>query len=337
MGALAAGAIVLLLVKSPAPASLANNSSGVLLPVQQRASAPDFSGIDSWINSGPLSLNQLQGKVVLVDFWTFSCINCVRTLPHLETLYQTFRKDGLVLVGVHSPEFDFEKVKANVEDAVKRLGVDWPVALDSQMATWNAYGNQYWPAEYLIDQQGRIAYVHFGEGEYEATDAAVASLLGMTMPAGSTATAIPSDITPELYAGSTRGQLADGESYGSAGQPVTYRDPGTPHDHDRIQVTGTWIDRGEYLQAGSPGHVRLAFHANNVFVVAGTSTGALVTSVALDGRSVSPSLAGSALRGSQITVARQDLYALLSGVSSGYHVIDLEVPAGFQLYTFTFG
>ncbi len=333
----AAAAVVVLVVRSPAPPSLAGTGSGSLLAESQRAGAPDFAGVDTWINSPPLTLQALRGKVVLVDFWTFSCVNCVRTLPHLESLYHAFRDRGFVLVGVHSPEFDFEKVTANVRSAVQRLGVDWPVAVDSQMGTWNAYGNQYWPAEYLLDQQGRIAYVHDGEGDYQATDDAVAALLGAGSAAVPGATPVPSDTTPELYAGSQRGQLADGETYGQAGQAATYPDRGPPQDRDRIQVTGTWIDQGQYLQAAGPGHVRLAFHAGNVFLVAGTAAGAIQVTVSLDGAGVVPAQSGSALRGSTVAVARQDLVQLVHGAGPGYHVIDLAVPAGFQLYTFTFG
>jgi len=337
VGALAAAAIVLLVVKSPAPPSLAGGGgSASLLPADQRVAAPDFAGIDQWLNADPLTLQQLRGKVVLVDFWTFSCVNCVRTLPHLHALYDSYRARGLVVVGVHSPEFDFEKVRANVDAAVKRLNVTWPVALDSQMATWNAYGNQYWPAEYLIDQQGRLAYAHFGEGDYQATDSAIATLLGapeMTAPA---ATAVPSDITPELYAGSGRGELSGGAAYGQPGQQVVYRDPGPPVDRDHIQFTGTWVNEVQYLQAAGTGHVRLVFHAHNLFVVAGTSSGALSIEVTLDGKPVG-GVAGPSLSGSRLTVARQDLYQVLSGVGAGDHVIDLAVPAGLQLYTFTFG
>jgi len=337
---LAALAIVLLLVKSPAPPTLSSGASaatGNLIPVDQRAAAPDFTGVDGWINSAPLRIAGLRGHVVLVDFWTFSCVNCVRTLPHLESLYTAFKGRGFVLVGVHSPEFDFEKVRANVEDAVRRLHVDWPVAIDSQMATWSAYGNQYWPAEYLVDQQGRIAYVNFGEGAYAATDDAVAALLGKSAPPVASATPVPSDTTPELYAGSARGSLADGVTYGPMGVPRTFADRGAPQQDDAIQVAGSWIDEGEYLQSESSGHVRLNFHAGNVFVVAGTSTGSLSVTVTVDGHPVAQQQSGAGLSGSRLTVTREDLYGVLTAQTGGYHLIDLSVPAGFQLYTFTFG
>jgi thiol-disulfide isomerase/thioredoxin len=334
----AAAAVLVLLVKSPAPPSVAGGiSTAALLPADERVAAPDFQGIASWINSPALQLHSLRGHVVLVDFWTFSCVNCIRTLPHLQALYQSYRKRGFILVGVHSPEFDFEKVRSNVEAAVHRLGVTWPVALDSNMSTWNAFHNEYWPAEYLVDQQGRVAYVNFGEGAYGATDRAVAELLGAQVARVPAATAIPSDITPELYAGSARGQLAGGESYGPMGQPTSYPDTGPPHDNNLIQVTGTWVDEGQYLQAAGPGHVRLNFRAANLFVVAGSATGPIQVTATLDGQPVSPALAGPALAGSHLSVSRQDLFQLLSGIAAGYHSIDLSVPAGFQLYTFTFG
>src|SRR4030088_62711 len=154
----AALAVVLTSALHSTPQSASTGTgSAALVPVDQRTAAADFTGLDGWLNSPPLSLSGLHGKVVLVDFWTFSCVNCVRTIPHLQHLEQTYSTRGLVIVGVHSPEFDFEKVRANVAAAVQRFGVSWPVALDSQMNTWNAYSNQYWPAEYLIDQSGRIA------------------------------------------------------------------------------------------------------------------------------------------------------------------------------------
>jgi thiol-disulfide isomerase/thioredoxin len=334
---LIATAIAVTLLHSPMPPVPASANDAGLLPAAERPAAPDFTGIDAWLNTSPLSLPALHGRVVLVDFWTFSCVNCVRTIPHLQALYATYRSRGLVIVGVHSPEFDFEKVRANVAAAVGRLHVTWPVAVDSEMATWNAYGNRYWPAEYLVDQEGRVAYEHFGEGDYEQTAAAISSLLGVSAHTGPAPTAVPTDITPELYAGSERGQLADGEAYGGAGNAVTYPDPGPPRSHDLIQVTGTWTDTGQYLQAGSAGHVRLDFHADSVFVVAGTAGQPLHVIVTIDGNPVAPASSGSALTGSGFTVVAQDLYALAAQEPGGYHLIDLAVPAGFRLYSFTFG
>jgi thiol-disulfide isomerase/thioredoxin len=141
------------------------------------APAPDFVGIDHWFNSPPLSIADLRGKVVLVEFWTHECINCLHVLPHTKALYEKYAKDGLVVVGVHTPELDDERDPANVQAAIRRYGIAWPVAMDNGYQTWNAYGNQFWPALYLIDRDGRVVYRHFGEGNYEQTEERVRQLL----------------------------------------------------------------------------------------------------------------------------------------------------------------
>jgi thiol-disulfide isomerase/thioredoxin len=146
-------------------------------PLAHPAPAPDFTGIDKWLNSEPLTLQQLRGKVVLVDFWTYSCINCVHTLPYVKTWNQKYKDQGLVVVGVHTPEYPFERDTGNVQTAIKRFGITYPVAQDNRYATWTAYDNQYWPGFYLIDKKGQVVYTHFGEGKYEETEAAIKRLL----------------------------------------------------------------------------------------------------------------------------------------------------------------
>lgn len=148
--------------------------------LQTHAPAPDFTGIDGWLNSAPLHMEQLRGKPVLVEFWTFDCINCAHTIPHLNDWYARYRDQGLVVVGVHTPEYSFERNSENVKQAIKRFGIAYPVAQDNRYATWNAYGNQYWPALYLFDQNGRLVYSHFGEGRYEETEQAIRHLLGVS-------------------------------------------------------------------------------------------------------------------------------------------------------------
>jgi thiol-disulfide isomerase/thioredoxin len=137
------------------------------------ATAPEFTGIDKWLNSEPLTLQQLRGKVVLVDFWTYTCINCVHTLPYVKNWYAKYKDQGLTVIGVHTPEYPFERDTDNVKTAISRYGIRYPVAQDNSYATWNAYGNQYWPAFYLIDKHGHIVYSHFGEGDYQQTEAAI--------------------------------------------------------------------------------------------------------------------------------------------------------------------
>ncbi len=322
------------------PTVTTGTGAGALFPADQRMAAAEFTGLDGWLNSAPLTVGGLRGKVVLVDFWTFSCVNCVRTIPHLQHLEQTYGSRGLVIVGVHSPEFDFEKQRANVVAAVHRFGVTWPVALDSQMNTWNAYGNQYWPAEYLIDRSGKVAYIHDGEGDYDVTESAIASLLGIS----ARPTAVPptpdiSTQTPELYAGSERGQLADGESYGPSSVPVSYPDSGAPSDQDLILVTGRWADHGQYLLSASSGHIRLNFSARDVYLVAGPDSASPAhLSVSVDGAPVAAAMRGPDLTASGVDVGSQQLYHLLTGEDgSTRHVIDIAVPSGLRLYTFTFG
>jgi thiol-disulfide isomerase/thioredoxin len=145
-------------------------------PVSPTA-APVFAGIDSWLNSAPLTMPQLRGKVVLVDFWTYTCINCIRTLPYVKSWHEKYKNQGLVVVGVHTPEYPHERSTANVAAALKRFDIQYPVAQDNRYATWDAYHNQYWPATYLIDKSGRIVYTHFGEGQYDETEAAIRRLL----------------------------------------------------------------------------------------------------------------------------------------------------------------
>jgi thiol-disulfide isomerase/thioredoxin len=139
--------------------------------------APEFAGITNWLNSAPLRLADLRGKVVLVDFWTYGCINCIRTLPYVTQLQAKYKDRGLVIVGVHTPEFPFERSASNVQAAIKRHGITYPVAQDNNSATWNAYGNQYWPAQYIVDQHGKIVFQHAGEGQYEKIESTIQRLL----------------------------------------------------------------------------------------------------------------------------------------------------------------
>ena len=145
--------------------------------LQDWGAAPELRGLQRWFNSDPLTLAGLRGRAVLIDFWTHACINCLRTLPHVNRWAASYAPQGLVVIGVHTPEFSFERSAANVERAIRRHGVKHPVAMDNDYATWHAYGNQYWPAHYLIDRAGRIRYRHFGEGDYDRTEAAIRAVL----------------------------------------------------------------------------------------------------------------------------------------------------------------
>ncbi|MDY7511258.1 thioredoxin family protein [Ralstonia wenshanensis] len=151
-------------------------------PPANGSPAPEFTGISQWLNSTPLTMHAQRGKLVLVDFWTYSCINCLNTLPYVTRWYDKYKDQGLVVVGVHTPEYAFEKSTANVQEALNRLGVRYPVAQDNGYATWSAFHNQYWPALYLIDVNGRIVYQHFGEGNYAETETVIQKLLAERNP-----------------------------------------------------------------------------------------------------------------------------------------------------------
>ena len=153
------------------------SSAQVSGPAAAPVPAPEFTGVSHWLNGAPQSMSALRGKVVLVDFWTYTCINCIHTLPFVKQWDQAYRDKGLVVVGVHTPEFPVERQTGNVAAAIKRFGIEYPVAQDNDYATWDAYGNRYWPALYLIDRQGNIVYRHFGEGRYEETEAEIQRLL----------------------------------------------------------------------------------------------------------------------------------------------------------------
>jgi thiol-disulfide isomerase/thioredoxin len=154
-----------------------SRAAPITVAAATQGTAPDFAGISNWFNSKPLNIADLRGKVVLVDFWTYGCVNCVNTLPHVTDLYAKYKDKGLVVVGVHTPEFPFERSASNVQAALKRHGITYPVAQDNDSRTWNAYQNQYWPAQYIIDQNGKIVFQHEGEGRYDEIDRTVARLL----------------------------------------------------------------------------------------------------------------------------------------------------------------
>ena len=162
--------------------NLATNAIAESPKVGDQGVAPEFVGINNWLNSAPLSMQDLRGKVVLVDFWTYACGNCVNTLPYVKQWYDKYKDQGLVVVGVHTPEFPFEKSTSNVQAALKRFDIRYPVAQDNAYGTWSAYRNQYWPALYLIDANGRIVYQHYGEGRYAETEAAIKKLLAERKP-----------------------------------------------------------------------------------------------------------------------------------------------------------
>jgi cytochrome c biogenesis protein CcdA/thiol-disulfide isomerase/thioredoxin len=302
-------------------------SARVKVPLNDYGAAPNFMGISHWLNTPGLSLDALRGKVVLIDFWTYSCINCLRTLPHLEAWDKQYGSKGLVIVGVHTPEFAFEHDLGNVTEAVKKLGVRYPVAMDNDYKTWDAYQNEFWPAEYLLDQQGHVRHIHFGEGEYDKTEQDIRLLLraggssGLPRPVPERDTTPTGDITPESYLGYFRIERYSGSPL-SADVERDYHFPESlPRDH--FAYDGKWTVGSERIVAGDGARLRLHFHARQVNLVLG---GKGLVAVIVDGR------AKGAVR-----VNGDRLYTLVSTNRITDRTLELAFTPGVQAYAFTFG
>lgn len=271
--------------------------------------APGFEGGGTWLNSEPLTLAGLLAgakvKAVLVDFWTYSCINCQRTIPYLRSWWEKYQDKGLVIVGVHSPEFEFEKETENVKMAIAKYGVGWPVVQDNDMAIWRAYKNNYWPRKYLINKRGEVVYDHIGEGGYEETDRQIQKLIGVEMGVTAEAVAEPGGrLTQELYL-NQRGQLS-----GHLGKGA-----------DKVELVGAWEVGDDFATAGEDAALKLEFQAGEVNLV---MSGEGRVSYSLDGVEQT------------IEVTMDDLYQLWTG-DYGRHQLEMKVEAGVRLHAFTFG
>jgi thiol-disulfide isomerase/thioredoxin len=287
--------------------------------------APDFAGISAWLHSKPLTIRQLRGKVVLVDFWTYSCINCLRTLPHLEAWDARYRKAGLVIVGVHTPEFAFEHVVSNVREASRKLGVRYPVAIDDDYKTWDAYQNDAWPAEYLIDKRGHVREIKKGEGQYDETERSIQTLLGEPSDAqlASVRDRTPEHLTtPESYLGWFRLDRYVGSPL-RVDQYWDYKFPRQIPLND-LAYAGQWRVQRERIQAGRNARLRLHFLAQNVYLV-------------LSGRGKIDVLVGGRHVKTVPVSGLSRLYTLLSypGLSEG--ALELRFTPGISAYAFTFG
>ena len=317
------------------------------LPVLASA-VPSLDGNKGWLNSPPLSPNDLRGKVVLYDFWTYSCINCLRTVPYLEALYAAYHSKGLEIVGIHSPEFDFEKDHGNVTQAVKDLGITWPVTFDDDMAVWRSFGNQYWPAEYLADQSGRVRSTHFGEGDYDQKEDEVRALLGLdaSVPRAAAVNgdqaAASAAQTPEMHLGTD----FDGPQWcASPGSYVTRPDFAAPDSqkNDSFALTGSWAISGQAATAAAGDEsLVLRYRATEVNAVMASSAPGTVVVVELDGAPVPEAMRPPGMQvrddGSTVVpVGMSDLYRLLQSGPSGPHTLTLLPSASTSVFAFTYG
>jgi len=338
-----------------------NNASKItnvnlLQDKSQLKKAPEFEGITGYINSNGTKLSDLKGKVVLVDFWTYSCINCIRTLPYLVDWNQKYSDKGLVIVGVHSPEFEFEKNIDNVKQAVARFGIKYPVLLDNNHDTWNAYQNNYWPRKYLIDSEGYIRYDHIGEGGYLETENAIRQLLTEQMKRQSiqisdlnqTKMSAPQsqslDLnqirTPELYFGYqyATDNLGNKEGF-SPEKTVNYTIPNSNLKTNTIYLKGLWKNNPDNMElVGTNGSIILGYSSKSVYIVAG---GKGQLNVKVDGKdnNISNTSKGNDLNPEGILIIDgQRLYNIANEKNYGNHAIEINAYGnGFKIYTFTFG
>lgn len=331
--ALIVGAIVFL--QKPAPQTASQ-------PAATRGNAPELAGIAGTINTDGITIGELIGKkVILLDIWTYSCINCQRTLPYITAWYKKYKDHGLEIIGVHSPEFAFEKNIENVQRAVDKFGITYPVVLDNDHATWNALNNRYWPAKYLIDINGNIVWKHFGEGAYDEAERQIQKLLKQRMERLGLQNGISTDMadvtapavnfnqigTPELYLGHdfTRGNFGNPQGLPPQ-QTVTYALPDT-FAKNNIYLAGDWfVDNDHVRLVSEKGAVVLRYDAKNVNIVASATPGSTLD-VSVDETPTET-----------IVVNNDDLYTVVAGTDYGEHLLRIDVNgAGFKLYTFTFG
>ena len=311
-----------------------NPAAAMGLPVIGKA--PDIVQ-GRWINSQPLNMSSLRGRVVLIDFWTYTCINCIRALPYINAWYAKYADKGLVIIGVHTPEFEFEKDYANVKAAVERYGVKYPVVQDNNYATWNAYGNHYWPHHYLIDKDGNIRYDHIGEGSYDETEKAIQDLLGET---GMNVTTISTNYdlsqigSPEIYLGYQFARSPLGNPEGFSPESIVNYKYINITEGNVVYLSGQWRNDADKIVAVNNSKLFLIYRAKNVNIVA---EGADIR-VKMEGFPLPADFLGSDTGSSGIAkINEQRLYNIISAPSYMTRMMEIDAQPGFGLYTFTFG
>lgn len=319
--------------------AFAANDDGKFISDLKKYRAPKIEGITSWLGSKPINISEQKGKVVLVDFWTYSCINCIRTLPYMNKLQEKYGDKGLVIVGVHAPEFDFEKDKKNVALAIKRFGIKYAVGLDNNRKTWKNFDNKYWPAHYLIDQNGDVVYTHFGEGEYDVMDNNIAALLKISDKSSAKKKGAwfddglaQEEITPETYLGFNR-----------ADRNVNEKD-GKIFEYPKKLPLNFWAFAGKWKVAEQHSQtlhkdaaLRLNFKAKKVFLVMDSQDKkAINVEVKLNGEMVSDQ-AGVDVKQGFVVVNQSRLYELVQMKKSTDAILEIKGDrAGLRVYAFTF-
>jgi thiol-disulfide isomerase/thioredoxin len=288
---------------------------------------PEIAGIAAWLNSPPLTREDLKGKVVLVDFMTYSCINCIRTFPYLNAWYDKYRDDGFVIVGIHTPEFEFEKDEDNVRKALADFGIEFPVGLDNDYATWTNFHNRYWPAKYLFDRDGVLRLKHFGEGEYAETEAAIQQLLGVEEEMTDMPVPDLSGIrSPETYFGYGRAERFASPERVSRDRQATYSFPASLAPN-QWALAGEWTVREEFAESSAAGaSLEFRFYAGTANVV--------MASADAVPKPITAAIDGKDLGADPVTESR--LYEFRAP-SPGDHLLKVTVPAGVRVYAITFG
>lgn len=324
---------------------------------ERRIRTPELKG-GPWFNSEPLAIAELKGKVVVVDFWTYSCVNCLRTLPYLKEWHRRYAKDGLVVIGVHSPEFEFEKDPGNVGDFLRRNALEYPVVMDNAYTIWQAYANQYWPHHYFIDADGYIRYDHIGEGGYEQSELIIQTLLSEANPSlsylkvsevaeESEAGAVCYPMSAELYTGFARGAIGNPVVL-EEDRPQMYRDGGV-HEEGFFYLDGAWLETPEYARharatAFPEDYLAIEYHGLEVNAVMGPATRGKTFRVYLarEGRPLPESACGADVsadeRGTYVAIDIPRMYRIIEEEAYGKHELKLITDSDqLQVYAFTFG
>ena len=334
------------------PASIEEFDPEIQIDKSRFKKAPDLVGIAHYLNTTPEKLKEeMKGKVVLYDIWTYSCINCIRTLPYITAWNEKYGDEGLLIIGIHSPEFEFEKDKDNVEIAIEKHGITYPVVMDNDWETWNAFENRYWPRKYVADHEGYIRYDHIGEGAYKETEKLIQELLkersyslGLQVASAESLVEIEefqhtSFRTPELYFGykfaQGRNQLGSSEGF-NQNQITAYSQPEKLELH-KFYPIGEWVNQKDSMRLESDtGSIKVLYHAKEVNIVTANDAD---LEIFLDGIPVEEKYAGSdVISGNSILVTEPNLYNIISSQESATHELEIKIKGkGFEIYTFTFG